>query len=51
MFILVPSNVVARDIPQTFSNSKEDGVIGKDISVGGYTANEPSQGMTASMLL
>ncbi|MED6140141.1 hypothetical protein PIB30_090222 [Stylosanthes scabra] len=43
MFILVPSKVAAGDISQTFSNSKADGVIGKDISVGGYTAKEPSQ--------
>ncbi|KAL4286427.1 hypothetical protein S83_065583 [Arachis hypogaea] len=43
MAVMVPSKVAARDFPQTFSNYNAEGVIEKDLSVGGHTTHAPSE--------
>ncbi|XP_016174440.1 uncharacterized protein LOC107617189 [Arachis ipaensis] len=41
--VLVPSKIVARDLPQTFSSYGAGSGIAKDILVGGSPAHAPNQ--------
>ncbi|XP_015938905.1 uncharacterized protein LOC107464495 isoform X2 [Arachis duranensis] len=43
LVVIVPSKVVARDFPQSFSTYKAGSGIAKDILVGGNPAHVPNQ--------
>ncbi|KAL4356000.1 hypothetical protein AHAS_Ahas09G0042900 [Arachis hypogaea] len=43
LVVIVPSKVVARDFPQSFSTYKAGSGIAKDIFVGGNPAHVPNQ--------
>ncbi|KAL4356003.1 hypothetical protein AHAS_Ahas09G0043200 [Arachis hypogaea] len=45
LVVLVPSKIVARDLPQTFSSYGPGSGIAKDILVGGNPAHAPNQGL------